>query len=372
MTSPLDSVQARPARRWRTALLLVAAWSVPAVISAGQSYLGSVGERLSVSFGRYLIIQLPLWWFWALATPFIVWLLDRWPLERGRLRVSVPVHVVAMLLTAVVHTGLIASYTKALYPPPAGEPSSPVFLWFTNYLRSRLQFELLTYVLVLMTVLGLRWLRQARERELAASRLQAQLSQAELLALKMQLHPHFLFNTLHAIGVLVRENPAAAERTITLLGDLLRATLTHAGVQEVTLAEELGFLRTYLEIEQLRFQDRLTVHFEVEPGNDRVLVPNFILQPLVENAVRHGIEPREEAGSIIVRVRRHEGDIELAVLDDGHGITTVSRREGNGIGLSTTRSRLAMLYGAGGALALSPRPEGGLACVVRIPRKEAA
>ena len=113
------------------------------------------------------------------------------------------------------------------------------------------------------------------------------------------------------------------------------------------------------------------MRFEVEPGTDRVLVPNFILQPLVENAVRHGIEPREEAGSIVVRVRRHEGDIELAVLDDGEGITPATGREGNGIGLSTTRSRLAMLYGPRGALALSPRPEGGLACVVRIPRKEA-
>ncbi|HWA15468.1 MAG TPA: histidine kinase, partial [Gemmatimonadales bacterium] len=261
---------------------------------------------------------------------------------------------------------------KALYPPQGDEPSSPLYLWFTSYLRSRLQFELLTYLLVLVIILGLRWLRHAREKELAASRLQAQLSQAELLALKMQLHPHFLFNTLHAIGVLVRENPAAAERTITLLGDLLRATLTHAGVQEVTLAEELAFLRTYLEIEQLRFQDRLTVRFEVEAGNDRALVPNFILQPLVENAVRHAIEPREDAGSITVRVRQQEGNIELAVLDDGNGLGAGNGREGNGIGLSTTRSRLSMLYGERASLALTPRPEGGLACVVRLPRNEAA
>jgi signal transduction histidine kinase len=372
MISPPEPTHPQPARRWRTALLLLAAWSVPAFISAGQSYLLPSGEALRVSFARNLMIQLPLWWFWALVTPFIAWLLEKYPLERGRLRLSIPIHLVAMLGTAVVHTALIASYTKALYPPPPNEPSSPLFLWFSSYIRSRLQFELLTYALVLVMVLGLRWLRHARERELTASRLQAQLSQAELLALKMQLHPHFLFNTLHAIGVLVRENPSAAERTIALLGDLLRATLTHAGVQEVTLTEELAFLRTYLEIEQLRFQDRLTVSFEVEAGNERALVPNFILQPLVENAVRHGIEPREEAGAIVVRVRRDGEEIELAVLDDGNGMGNGARREGNGIGLSTTRSRLAMLYGTRGSLALSPRPEGGLACIVRLPRKESA
>lgn len=372
MIQPVEPTLLQPARRWRTALLLLAAWSVPAFISAGQSYLLRSEEVLRVSFARNLMIQLPLWWFWALVTPFIAWLLEKYPLERDRLRRSIPIHVIAMLGTAVLHTAMIASYTKALYPPPTGEPSSPLVEWFTGYLRSRLQFELLTYALVLVTVLGLRWLRHARERELTASRLQAQLSQAELLALKMQLHPHFLFNTLHAIGVLARENPAAAERTIALLGDLLRATLTHAGVQEVTLAEELGFLRTYLEIEQLRFQDRLTVRFEVEGGNERVLVPNFILQPLVENAVRHGIEPREEAGSIVIRVKREGDDIELAVLDDGNGIAAATGREGNGIGLSTTRSRLAMLYGARGGLSLLPRPEGGLACVVRLPRKETA
>lgn len=371
MPDPIETAAPVPARRVRTALLLLAAWSVPAFISAGQSYILRTDEPLRVSFARNLIIQLPLWWFWALVTPLIVLLLERWPLERGRLRSSLPIHAISMLGTAVLHTVVIAVYTKALYPPPTGEASSPLREWILGYLRSRLQFELLTYLLVLAMVLGFRWLRQARERELAATRLQAQLSQAELLALKMQLHPHFLFNTLHAIGVLVRENPAAAERTIALLGDLLRATLTHAGVQEVPLEEELGFLRTYLEIEQLRFQDRLTVRFEVEAGHDRALVPNFILQPLVENAVRHGIEPREEAGSIVVRVRRREADIELAVLDDGQGLAPGTGREGNGIGLSTTRSRLAMLYGGAAALTLTPRPEGGLACVVRLPFKVA-
>jgi signal transduction histidine kinase len=366
-----DTLSHIPARRWRTALLLLAACSVPAFISAGQSYLGSSQERLAVSFSRYLLIQLPLWWFWALAAPLIAWLLERWPLEQGKLRRSIPVHLVAMLVTAIVHTALIASYTKALYPPQPNEPNSPVFLWFTSYIRSRLQFELLTYLLVLMIVQGLRWLRVARERELTATRLQAQLSQSELMALKMQLHPHFLFNTLHAIGVLVRENPAAAERTITLLGDLLRSTLSHAGVQEVTLDEELTFLRTYLEIEQLRFQDRLTVRFDIAPGTGHALVPNFILQPLVENAVRHGIEPREEPGTIVVQVQRQGEALSLAVLDDGQGFSEPSARSGNGIGLSTTRSRLRMLYGERGVLALNPRPEGGLACIVRLPWKEA-
>lgn len=355
----------------RTGLILLAAWSVPAVISAGQISIINPEEMARTTFSQNLIAQLPLWWFWAAITPLISWLLQKWPLERGRLSRALVIHVSVMLATAVLHTVIIAVYGRAMYPPPAGETGSPLSVWILGYFRSRLQFELLTYLLVLVMLQGLSWLRQMRERELAATRLQAQLSQAELLALKMQLHPHFLFNTLHAIGVLVRENPAAAERTITLLGDLLRTTLTHAGVQEVTLEEELGFLRTYLEIEQLRFQDRLTVRFEVEPGMERSLVPNFILQPLVENAVRHGIETREESGSIVIRVRREGTDIELAVLDDGAGLTSKGSNSGNGIGLSTTRSRLAMLYGAQGRLELTPRPEGGLACIVRLPLKAA-
>jgi len=361
-----------PARhRLTTALLLLAAWSVPGLVSAGQTYFLLQREGNPLGFVLALTVQLPLWWFWAIVTPVIAWLLRRWPLERGRLGRALGVHLPAALAVAVGHSAFIAFVTRSLIPPRAGEPVQPYLVWFKGYLRYQFQFELLTYLLVLLGLLALTWYRKLRERELTASRLQAQLSEAELRALKMQLHPHFLFNTLHAISVLIRENPTSAQRTVTLLGDLLRSALATAGIQVVTLREELTFLRRYLEIEEIRFQDRLTVRFEIDPSVEDLLVPNLILQPLVENAVRHAVEPRPDAGTVVVRARGEGGILELAVLDDGPGTGEVTTPHGNGIGLSTTRARLEGLYGPAGELRLEPRPQGGLAVLVRFPMQTA-
>jgi two-component system LytT family sensor kinase len=359
-------------RRLTSAFLLLAGWTVPGLVSAGQTYFLLVREGNPLSFARSLAIQLPLWWFWAIATPVIAWLLRRWPLERGRLAIALAVHLPAATVAAIGHSAFIAFVTRAMVPPRAGEAVQPYLVWFRGYLRYQFQFELLTYALVLLGLLAVTWYRRLRERDLAASRLQAQLSDAELRALKMQLHPHFLFNTLHAISVLIRENPDAAQRTVTLLGDLLRSTLATAGIQEVTLREELTFLRRYLEIEEIRFQDRLTVQFEIDPAAEAALVPNLILQPLVENAVRHAVEPRPGPGRVVVRARREGDTLELAVLDDGPGFEDVTTGHGSGIGLSTTRARLAGLYGKEGRLRLDPRPEGGLAVIVCLPFRESA
>jgi len=203
----------------------------------------------------------------------------------------------------------------------------------------------------------------SRER---ARTLAAELAQAQVRALQMQLHPHFLFNTLHAIRVLVREDPAAAERTLTLLGDLLRQTLAGAEQQTVPLKQELTFLGLYLEIEQTRFSDRLNIRFDVAPDALDLLVPNLILQPLVENAIRHGVSKRSEPGRVIVRGRRRNGTLELGVENDGPplGPGGVERM---GIGLATTRERLHRLYGGDASLVLSDLPEGGVVAEVRLP-----
>jgi signal transduction histidine kinase len=365
MSPSSDAESTRP--QINPALLLLGVWTIPAVITAGQGYFLLAYENNPQPFLRQVELQLPIWWYWVLATPVIAWLLRRFPLERGQLRTSVPAHLTFAVISAVAHTALIAYVSRIMARLPAGETLQPYSVWLRGYLRSRLQFELLTYVLVLSGLLALTWYRRVRERDLAASRLQAQLSDAELRALKMQLHPHFLFNTLHAISVLIRENPTSAQRTVTLLGDLLRATLATAGIQVVTLREELNFLRRYLEIEEIRFEDRLSVRFEIDPAVEDALVPNLILQPLVENAVRHAVEPKSTPGTVLVRARREGERLELAVLDDGPGVESQNHSSGNGIGLSTTRARLEGLYGPAGELKLEPRAEGGLAVVVRIP-----
>jgi len=184
----------------------------------------------------------------------------------------------------------------------------------------------------------------------------------------MQLNPHFLFNTLHTISALIHENPEDADRIVARLSELLRVSLEQSDTQEVPLRQELSFLERYLQIEQTRFQDRLAVEMEVEPGLDHVLVPSLILQPLVENAIRHGIEPREDTGRVKIAARRLDGMLELKVSDNGPGLSEseiAPNREG--VGLSNTRSRLSHLYGANHRFDLTPASGGGLEARLLIP-----
>jgi LytS/YehU family sensor histidine kinase len=212
-----------------------------------------------------------------------------------------------------------------------------------------------------------------RERELHASQLAAQLAQAELQALRMQLHPHFLFNTLHTVSALMHKDVELADDMLSRLGDLLRRTLDTAQAQEVPLQQELEFIQTYLEIEQARLGSRLHVRFETEPETLDVLVPNLILQPLVENAVRHGIAPRLEGGRLVVRARRESDRLELEVEDDGPGLPAdFADRPREGLGLANTRARLAALYGPAHQFELASVPPRGLRVVLRLPFREQA
>jgi len=215
--------------------------------------------------------------------------------------------------------------------------------------------------------------RRYREGEVRATRLEAQLAQAQLQALKMQLHPHFLFNTLHSISALVHKNPDAADKMIARLGDFLRMTLENSGAHEVSLQEELEFLKCYLEIERIRFAERLTVQLDIEPETLDARLPNLILQPIVENAIRHGISPRTIPGRIEIEARRLNGFLQVQVTDNGPGISSNSNtgtivREG--VGLANTQARLKQLYGENHRLDLSNAATGGLTVLLEIPFRE--
>ncbi|PYS93543.1 MAG: hypothetical protein DMF64_04900 [Acidobacteria bacterium] len=202
------------------------------------------------------------------------------------------------------------------------------------------------------------------------SRLEAELAQAQLRALKMQLQPHFLFNTLHSISTLLDEDVEAADEMIARLGDFLRLTLDNSGAQEVTLQKELEFLRSYLEIERVRFQDRLTVLLEIAPDTLAARVPNLILQPLVENAIQHGIMARTGAGRIEIRASRSDGLLRLQVKDNGPGLSGDTHAQAphkRGLGFALTRERLECLYATRQRLALADAPEGGLEITLEIP-----
>jgi two-component system, LytTR family, sensor kinase len=241
------------------------------------------------------------------------------------------------------------------------------FLLILNFTPTNVMF----YWGVVVIEHALDYYQKLQERELRASQLEAQLAQSQLQVLKMQLHPHFLFNTLNAISALIRESPDEAEEMVSRLGDLLRITLETAGLQEVPFKEELEFLKHYLDIEQTRFQDRLKVEMAIEPETLDALVPSMILQPLVENSVRHGIAPRPEGGCIRIKAWRDNSILRLDVEDDGPGLCDDMPRKER-VGLTNTRARVRNLYGDEHDLTLRNAAGGGFVVSLTIPFRTAS
>ena len=346
-------------------------WTFFAVLNASQVFIGMRAEGMDHSFGTMLAWQLSNWYLWALLTPLILWLGRRFPFERARWARSLAVHFLFCALVAVAHSALHNLATIYIRPFGALTNERPFLDMFWGRLAS--QFHL--YVLIYGTILGagyaFNYYVKFRERETRASQLEAQLAQAQLHALKMQLHPHFLFNTLNGIAGLVRDNKSqTAVRMIAGLSDLLRHTLDTEAQQEVPLRRELEFLELYLDIQQMRFPDRLRVRMEVAPETLDAQVPNLILQPLVENAIRHGIAPRAAPGTVGVRARRDDSLLEIKVYDDGPGLRPHARAgAGGGIGLANTRARLAQLYGVDHRFDVRDRAEGGVEATLVVPFK---
>jgi LytS/YehU family sensor histidine kinase len=230
----------------------------------------------------------------------------------------------------------------------------------------------LIYWLILLINYAVDYYRRYREGEIRASQLEALLAQAQLQALKMQLQPHFLFNTLNSISALLHKNVQAADTMIARLGDFLRLTLENAGRQDVSLREELEFLRCYLAIETIRFQDRLAVQIEAEPETLDARLPNLILQPIVENAIRHGIAPRSGRGRIAVSAKKQDGVLQVEVTDNGPGLASGGSSGSllrEGLGLANTQARLQQLYGRSHRLDMENALGGGLTVILEIPFK---
>jgi signal transduction histidine kinase len=362
-----------PRRRWPAPLAVGGVWVFFGFLYASQLYIGLRSEGMDHSFWRLLAWQLIGWGFWGAATPLVLRLGRRFPFERRAWRGAVAVHFLACLLLAVAHTLTYEFFRHQL--APFGEHDAGRQFWqgFAGRLMSQFHLEMITYAAILGVGYAFSYYTRFRERETRASQLEAQLAQAQLQALKMQLHPHFLFNTLNGVAGLVRDNKnREAVNMLAGLSDLLRHTLESAGRQEVALSEELDFLELYLGIQQMRFPDRLRVEMCVAPDTLDALVPNLILQPLVENAVRHGVAPRAASGTVGVRSEREDGLLWLTVYDDGPGLkdSRQAARAG-GIGLSNTRARLEQLYGAGHRFGVRNREGGGVEAVVAIPFRRA-
>jgi two-component system LytT family sensor kinase len=357
------SEQRRRLVKWS---LIAAGWTLFGLFFASQVIVNRAHAGKPLKVGEALTAWLICAYLWLCLTPLILYLARRFPLERRRWPVSLSVHLAASVIFALLQ---LMTFIKVASLVGLDSGAQSFLQAIRNLLVTNFHLSLLTYWAIIGLSHALDYYRKYRERELRASQLETKLAQAELDALRMQLHPHFLFNTLNSISVLMAEDTKAARRMLTRLSNLLRASLENRGVQEVTLKEELEFLESYLEIEQTRFQDRLTVRMEVDDKALDARVPNLILQPLVENAIRHGIAPRAAAGLVEIHARRENGMVQLEVLDNGAGLGGANESESltQGIGLSNTRARLEQLYGAAHRFELRDRAGGGLAVMIEIP-----
>jgi signal transduction histidine kinase len=381
---------------------------------------------------------------WILFGPYVIWLASRFQLERGKFKLSAPIHLIACLAfvfaTYAVNSSVSSKFTRVVTVfrsngdfgsegPNHGKATVRVEVSGSSSLISHEQLivthpeslaltddvhqlapasisgiptnliaelehvmkpmaastpglltmrplatlmDLLAYVSLAGFAHAVHFYRRFRDRERRALALESSLARARLSALQAQLQPHFLFNTLNAIAALLRRDARAAEATLTSLSELLRLALSQSNRQEIPLREEMQFLDRYLEIQQTRFGERLRVLTEIQPETLECLVPTLLLQPLAENAIRHGIEPSATAGTVKVSAHRQDGRLELSVEDDGVGLTSESSSDqGNGIGLSNLRARLQELYGSDHSMVVASRSEGGVAVRIAIPCRTA-
>lgn len=301
---------------------------------------------------------------WLLILPFlplVVYLAERWPLDHGRWLRHLPIHVVATLLLLVVHQLLSAWLISRIQP----NPSVLLVPFWIKLVTFRMAVDASVYWTIVGGVHAARATREAREREQAAARLEASLAEARLAALREQLQPHFLFNSLNAVSTLaLRGDTDGVTQALSTLSDLLRMTL-ETRTQELPMAEELAFLDRYLELQQLRFGDRLTVVRQIDDDALDAAVPAMITQPLMENALRHGVEREPGAGRVEIRVERKGESLVIEVRDSGPGFMAAGVHEG--IGLTNSRARLAGLYGKAGTLECGDAPGGGGRVRITLP-----
>jgi len=329
------------------------------LLSITAESLNRVNAAEPPAWGRLLWSSAIYWYTIGIFTPVFLWLARKVPFGRGRPWRTTALYAMVLAVVFVLHCAVYAPARQLLYPV-AG-------FGFGSMLRKFFFHEFFILSAMVAIAHALEYSRTIREREVRASQLEARLSRAQLDVLRSELQPHFFFNALHSISTLMHRNVEAADEMLTQLADLLRASMDRRSVQEVPLHEELAVLERYLKIMRTRFGDRLSISVAADPELLDVRVPVFILQPLVENAIQHGIAQRAGAGSVAIEARPAGESLELLVRDDGAGFSSNTVREG--IGLSNCRLRLEQLYGPAGTLAIDNQPGRGTQVTLRVPRR---
>lgn len=367
MTDPRAMIQPRlpdwPTLRRKTVwfAMVVAIWLVVSFIISLQMYVSSRVTGTPQPWLQAFMTTLPWYFAWALLTPIAVWLAVRFDFNSRAIGRFVAVHLPAGILIAISHALIYVAMAILINRDNPHFPAAGDLIAIK--LSGSIHINLMIYGLVIGLAIAGRAYARLRDREVASVRLEAQLAEAETAALRAQLQPHFLFNTLNAISALVPEDPVRANRLIARLGDLLRLSIDGRG-QTCTLADELDFTDAYLGIEQERLGDRLTIVRRIDPEALNAQVPALLLQPLAENAVRHGLASRVRGGTLTLSAERTADGVRLTVSDDGRGAAEVR----DGIGLGNTRRRLHQLYGDRQSLRITTAPNAGFQVVVEVPR----
>jgi two-component system, LytTR family, sensor kinase len=355
---------------WLKWLSILGVWAVLGVIYAGPIYMEVRAEGMNHAATRVFSWGILTWCAWAPLTPLMILVARRFSLVGPAWKRGLLAHVPAFLIISAIHSAAATAITLRVKPFDNMGSSSNLF-WPRYFSRMKGAFgsDLLIYGAVIGVCYAFDYYRKYREREFLAAQLETQLAQAQLDSLRTQLHPHFLFNTLNGIVGLVRDQKnETAVNMLVGLSDLLRHALEYSNQQEVELRDEINFLELYLNLQQMRFSDRLQIKLDIDPRTRRALVPSLILQPLAENALRHGIGHSIASGLVGVSSRLENGSLKLKVFDNGVGLSPDWQlKSSGGIGLANTAARLQQLYNGEHRLDIQNRPEGGVEVVVVVP-----
>lgn len=350
----------------RLTAVSVAAWSVIALASGAEYYSYRLRTPNPIGFVWAVVSQAPAWATWALATPPIVALSRRFPVAWPPHPRAIAVHAVVWMVTC---TAFIVVYSGARRLVGLPETTASYLLELWRSFVGWSPFLLMAYASIVGAGHALAYAEQVRREQAEKAALTTQLVEAQLGALRMQLQPHFLFNTLNSVAMLIRDaEHARAVEMIVLLGDVLRSLLRNSSDLESTLEDELALIRRYLEIEQVRFGERLRIDWRIDEHAMPGLVPPLILQPVVENALRHGLWPLPDGGELAITARRVAGDLEIEVVDQGVGLPPgFAIGGGRGVGLANVRARLDRMYGGAAALDVAAGDPRGVRVRLRLP-----
>ncbi len=353
--------------RLKTAALIAASWSVFGILLGEQVYMLRGSGSVLNSWVRAVGFELNYCFVWAVTTPLILQLGHIFPLRRGRLWVSLCIHLVLSVAVAAsvqaTHVALLSLRNAAVFPmPPLNGLGRSVLM--------TIDYGCILYWVVLLIGQSIQYVKHYNAAQVRQAQLQEELAEAQLQALRMQMHPHFLFNALNSVSELIYENPSAAERMIGRLSELLRIYLRTSERQEISLAQEVKFVERYLEVQKMRFEEKLTIRITLDPASESACVPALILQPLVENAVIHGVADCEADGTVEIKAAVNQSLLELRVADNGAGLREGSGGFREGIGIRNTRRRLQRMYGDRHTLIIEGLPGGGTQALISIPFKQ--